>query len=367
MTLRLAVRHGFAGFVLDVDVVAPPGVTVLFGPSGSGKTTLINAVAGLLRPDAGRIVAGEFVLMDSAARQWLPPHRRRIGYIFQEGRLFPHMSVRQNLLYGRWFARAGAQSESLDHVVDMLGIGHLLARRPGALSGGEKQRVAIGRALLAAPQLILADEPLAALDDARKGEILPYFERLRDEVSVPILYVSHSSAEVARLATTVIALRDGRVVTVGPPGQVLGDAGAMGARDIASVLAARVVAHHDDGLSELATTGGALFLPRVAAAVGSTIRVRIAAHDVILSRKAPEGLSALNTLRGTIHEIRPGQGPGALVVLALQTDERLTARVTQRAVAALGLEPGQSCHAILKTVAVAPQDVGRGPALAAGT
>lgn len=359
MTLQLLVRLAFSGFVLDVDVTAPPGVTVLFGPSGSGKTTLINAVAGLLRPDVGRIAAGDFVLLDTGARQWLPPHRRRIGYIFQEGRLFPHMNVRQNLLYGRWFAPHDVQPASLDHIVDMLGIGHLLTRRPGALSGGEKQRVAIGRALLSAPKLILADEPLAALDELRKAEILPYFERLRDEVSVPIVYVSHSSAEVARLATTVIAMRDGRVTAIGSPAQVLGDASAMGMRDIGSLLAARVVAHLDDGLSELATAAGALFLPRVAAAVGSLIRVRIAAHEVILSRAVPKGLSALNILRGTITEIRPGHGPGALVVLALHTEERLIARVTQRAVAALGLEPGQTCHAILKSVAIAPEDVGR--------
>jgi molybdate transport system ATP-binding protein len=360
MTLALTVQHRFAGFDLDVDVTAPPGVTVLFGPSGSGKTTLVNAVAGLLRPDAGRIDVGDWVLLDTATRRFLPPHRRRIGYVFQEGRLFPHLTVRQNLVYGRWFAPRDAQPESLDRVIEMLGIGHLLARRPGALSGGEKQRVAIGRALLSCPKLILADEPLAALDEARKAEILPYFERLRDEVSVPILYVSHSSAEVARLATTVIALREGRVAAMGPPAQVLGDAGAMGARDVGSVLAARVVAHHDDGLSELATAAGALFLPRVAAAPGSTIRVRIAAHDVILSRAAPAGLSALNTLRGGITEIRPGHGPGALVVLSLGEGEQLTARVTRRAVAALGLEPGQTCHAVLKSVAVAPEDIGRG-------
>lgn len=359
MTLALLVRHRFPGFELDVDVTAPPGVTVLFGPSGSGKTTMVNAVAGLLRPDIGRIAADGWVLLDTEARRFLPPHRRRIGYVFQEGRLFPHLSVRQNLLYGRWFAPRGAHRESLGRVVEMLGIGHLLPRRPGALSGGEKQRVAIGRALLAAPKLILADEPLASLDEARKAEILPYFERLRDEVSVPILYVSHSSAEVARLATTVIALREGRVAAVGPPSQVLSDVAAVGVRDVASVLRARVVAHHSDGLSELATAAGTLYLPLVAEAPGTTIRVRIAANEVILSREAPTGLSALNILRGTIYGIQPGKGPAARVVLAVG-DEQIIARITLRSVAALGLEPGQICHAILKCVAVAPEDVGKG-------
>ncbi|MFD1912746.1 molybdenum ABC transporter ATP-binding protein [Halodurantibacterium flavum] len=359
MTLGLSVRHRFAGFTLDVDVEAPPGVTVLFGPSGSGKTTLVNAVAGLLRPDAGRIAVDDWVLLDTASRRFLPAHRRRIGYVFQEGRLFPHLTVRQNLLYGRWFAPRGARRESPECVVELLGIGHLLTRRPGALSGGEKQRVAIGRALLAAPRLILADEPLAALDEARKAEILPYFERLRDEVSVPVLYVSHSSAEVARLATTVIALRGGRVAAIGPPERVLGDVTAVGVREVASVLRARVVAHHEDGLSELRTAAGPLHLPRVPEIPGAMIRVRIAANEVILSRAAPAGLSALNILRGTIVEIQPGRGPAARVVLAVG-EERLVARVTQRSVAALGLAPGQTCHAILKSIAVAPEDVGKG-------
>jgi len=359
MTLGLAVQHRLGGFALDVAIEAPTGVTVLFGPSGSGKTTLINAVAGLLRPDRGRIVVDDWVLLDTEARRVLPPHRRRIGYVFQEGRLFPHLTVRQNLLYGRWFAPRDARPESLSRVVEMLGIGDLLARRPGALSGGEKQRVAIGRALLACPRLILADEPLAALDEARKAEILPYFERLRDEISVPILYVSHSSAEVARLATTVVALKAGRVVACCPPGQVLGDVAAVGARGAASILRARVVAHHADGLSELATAAGALWLPRVVQPPGHVVRVRIPAQDVILSTGRPEGLSALNVLAGTIADIRLGEGPGALVTLAVGED-RLAARITRRSVEAMRLAAGQPCHAIIKSVAVAPEDVGTG-------
>ena len=359
MTLQIAVQHSFKGFDLDVDFETPPGVTVLFGPSGSGKTTLINAVAGLLRPDRGRIAADDWVLLDTAARRFLPPHRRRLGYVFQEGRLFPHLTVRQNLLYGRWFAPRNARMESIDRVVELLGIGHLLTRRPGALSGGEKQRVAIGRALLAAPKLILADEPLAALDEARKAEILPYFERLRDEVTVPILYVSHSSAEVARLATTVVALKEGRIAASGTPAQVLGDVAAMGVRGAASVLTARVVAHHADGLTELATAAGALWLPRVADAPGRMVRVRIAAQEVILSRDRPQGLSALNILRGVITDIRLGDGPGAMVTLAVG-DDRMAARITRRSVEAMGLATGQTCHAVIKSVAIAPEDVGTG-------
>jgi molybdate transport system ATP-binding protein len=356
MTLSIRLTHAFAGFDLEIEVAAPPGVTVLFGPSGSGKTTVVNAVAGLLRPDRGRIAVGDWVLLDTEARRFLPPHRRRLGYIFQEGRLFPHLTVRQNLLYGHWFSPRDARTGNLSHVIEMLGIGPLLDRRPGTLSGGEKARVAIGRALMAGPKLILADEPLASLDEARKAEILPYFERLRDEVSVPILYVSHASAEVARLATTVVALRGGRVVACGSPTQVLGDVAAVGPRGAASVLNARVVAHHADGLTALDTPGGTLWLPQLDAAPGRTLRVRIAAQDVILSRDRPRGLSALNILAGQITEIRQGDGPGALVTLAVGED-RLLARITRRSAEALALAPGQTCHAIIKSVAVAPSDV----------
>jgi molybdate transport system ATP-binding protein len=356
--LEVSLRHAFAGFTLDAEFSAPAGVTVLFGRSGSGKTTIVNAVAGLLMPYEGRITSGDWTLLDTQKRIRLKPHRRRLGYIFQEGRLFPHLTVRQNLAYGAWFAPKDAPREDMPRVVEMLGIGPLLDRRPGALSGGEKQRVAIGRALLSAPRLILADEPLAALDEARKSEILPYFERLRDEVSVPILYVSHSASEVARLATTVVALRDGRVASAGPPEQVLGDVGAMGTRGAASILTARVVAHHADGITELSGAAGTLWLPRVKAREGATIRVRVVAQDVILSRALPDGLSALNILTGTVAGLRPGQGPGAMVTLDMG-GERLVARVTRRSADAMGLAPGQPCHAIIKAVSVAPQDVGQ--------
>ena len=360
MTLSVAVRHAFPGFDLDIAFEAPPGVTVLFGRSGSGKTTTVNAVAGLLRPEAGRAVADGWVLFDTERGAWLAPHRRRLGYIFQEGRLFPHLTVRQNLLYGRWFAAKGdGPREDMGRIVEMLGIGHLLGRRPGALSSGEKQRVAIGRALLASPRLILADEPLASLDEARKAEILPYFERLRDEVSVPVLYVSHSAAEVARLATTVIALQDGRVLRQGPAVEVLGDPTVtpLGARGAGAVLEAAVLRHHADGLSEIEAGGVRLFLPRVPHAPGSRIRVRIAAHEVLLSRKEPEGLSALNILPGTVESVRAGEGPGAIVSVRTAAGTILS-RSTRRSTEALGLAEGMSCHAVIKTVAIAPEGVG---------
>jgi molybdate transport system ATP-binding protein len=361
MTLSVALRHRFEGFALDAAFEAPPGVTVLFGRSGSGKTTIVNAVAGLLRPAAGRIAVDGATLLYTARGVFLPPHRRRVGYVFQEGRLFPHLTVRRNLLYGRWFAPKDAPRADFGRIVEMLGIGPLLDRRPGALSGGEKQRVAIGRALLSSPRLILADEPLAALDEARKAEILPYFERLRDEAAAPILYVSHAAAEVARLATTVVALEAGRVARIGPAAEVLSDPAVtpLGARAAGAVIEARVAAHHADGLTELEAGGARLFLPRAAQAPGSVVRVRVPAHDVMLSLSRPEGLSALNVIPARIEAVRPGEGPGALVSLETPAG-RLLARVTRRSVAALGLAPGLACHAVVKTVAIASEDVGGG-------
>jgi len=205
LTLNLGQFH------LDVAFGAPTGLTVLVGPSGSGKTALINAIAGVNHPARGRIRVDGTVLVDTALGIWIPAHRRRVGYIFQDSRLFPHLTVKQNLTYGRWFQTDATGAHSAPHVVDLLGIEHLLHRYPVDLSGGEKQRVAIGRALLANPRIILADEPLASLDDARKDEILPVFERLRDELKTPILYVTHATEEANRLATTKICLRRGKI------------------------------------------------------------------------------------------------------------------------------------------------------------
>lgn len=355
MTLEVSLRHAFGDFTLDVAFAAPPGITALFGRSGSGKTSVVNAVAGLLRPDHGRITLDGQTLADTAQRIFLPPHRRRIGYVFQEGRLFPHLTVRQNLGYGAWFAPRAARREDMGRVVEMLGIGHLLDRRPGALSGGEKSRVALGRALLSAPQIILADEPLAALDEARKAEILPYFERLRDEVAIPVLYVSHAAAEVARLATTMVVLDDGKMVAQGPTAAVMADPAALrsvGIREVAAVLPAVVAGAEDDGLTRLETATGPLFLPGIDAPPGTRLRVRILAHEVILSRARPAGLSAQNILPGIVTAVRPGDGPAVMVHLAIGGDE-IVASITRRAAADLNLAPGDSAHAIVKSMSVA--------------
>jgi molybdate transport system ATP-binding protein len=362
MTLSVAVRHRHAGLALDVAFEAPGGVTALFGRSGAGKTSVVNAVAGLLRPDAGRAVVDGFVLFDTAAGLRLPPHRRGVAYVFQEGRLFSHLNVRHNLLYGRWFAGGGGNGGGdVDRVVDMLGLDSLLGRSTGALSGGEKQRVAIGRALLSRPRLLAMDEPLASLDEARKAEILPYLERLRDEGGVPILYVSHAVAEVARLATTVIMIDAGRVARAGPTAEVLAEPDAvpaLGVREAGAILTGLVKAQHDDGLTEVAVSAGSLFLPRWDGPVGARLRVRVAAQDVILARDRPVGLSALNILPCRVVSVRLGQGPGAMVRLRAGDDDIL-ARITRRSATALGIAPDVDCYAVVKTVSVAAPDVGR--------
>jgi molybdate transport system ATP-binding protein len=213
--LAIDVEKRLGEFSLKIKFETAPGVTALFGPSGAGKTTIVNMIAGLVTPDRGRIALDELVLFDSSARVNVPPHRRHIGYVFQEGRLFPHLSVRANLAYGRFMNGIAHDQAEARHIIDLLDIGHLLARRPGNLSGGERQRVAMGRALMMRPRLLVLDEPLASLDRARKLEILPYLVRLRDDAKIPMIYVSHQAGEIVRLASQVVRIEDGRVLAVG--------------------------------------------------------------------------------------------------------------------------------------------------------
>jgi molybdate transport system ATP-binding protein len=355
MTLSVSLQHGFPGFSLDLAFEAPAGVTALFGRSGSGKTTVVNAVAGLLCPNAGRIALNDTVLFDRAARVNVPAHRRRVGYVFQDARLFPHLSVARNLSYGG--------THDADRVIAMLGLGGLLDRRPATLSGGERQRVALGRALMSHPAILLLDEPLAALDAPRKAEILPYLERLRDEVQVPILYVSHDVTEVARLATTLVMIEAGRVLRVGPLADVLADPATvplLGVREAGAVIGGRVGGYDpDDGLSLFEFDGGTMVLPGRLGDPGAQARVRVAAQDVILALTPPQGLSALNVVSVTVTGIAMGRGPGVAVGLtAGQT--RLLARITKRSARAMGLTEGMQVFAILKANAIAPADVGQG-------
>jgi len=350
MSVELSISHGFDGLMLEVEARLEGGLTAVFGPSGAGKTTVLNIVAGLIRPDRGRVAVNGNVLVDTATGTFLPPARRKVAVVFQEARLFPHLSVEKNLLYG------AASRDGLADMVDLLGLGALMTRAPGTLSGGEAQRVALGRALLSDPDLLLMDEPLSALDRPRKAELLPYFERLRDQHRLPILYVSHDVDEVARLADQVILLDKGRVATIGPVAQVFAGEGLAPeiSRDLAAAVLEVTIAGFDaaDGLTELSLGGTALWLPGNAGPVGARLRLRIDARDIMLTETAPEGISALNVLPVTVDAVRQGPSSGALVALD-HHGHRLMARVTKRSVRRLGIVAGKPMFAVLKTMAVA--------------
>ena len=367
MTLAIDIKHRLGAFALDVQFETGSGLIALFGRSGSGKTSVINIIAGLTTPNEGRVVVGDTTLIDTRSGIGVPRHNRRIGYVFQEGRLFPHLTVRQNLLYGRWFSGQGEQGGEMDRVVDLLGIGSLLQRRPGRLSGGEKQRVAIGRALLADPRLLLMDEPLASLDDARKAEILPYIERLRDQSRIPIVYVSHSIAEVARLASTVVLLSEGRVAAVGPTSEIMQrlDLLPLTDRTEAGAVIEATVERHDDrfGLTELRSRAGLWKLGRLDVPEGSRLRLRVRARDVMLAMSAPGDLSALDVFPGVVADIADREGP--IVNIRLDCGgEALIARLTRYSVERLQLEPGKPVFALIKSVALDRRSLS-GPILAA--
>jgi molybdate transport system ATP-binding protein len=354
ISVDVALKLG--AFDLDVAFENEAGITCLFGRSGAGKSTVISLIAGLVRPDRGRIVLDGRTLVDTETGTFVPPYRRRIGLVFQDARLFPHLSVKQNLLYGRWFAGEEAAPAAFDPVVETLGIGHLLGRRPSLLSGGEKQRVAIGRALLAAPSLLLMDEPLASLDAERKQEILPLIESLRDRFGIPIVYVSHAVDEVARLAARVVVLENGRVAAMGAAEDVLGAAlkGAGISRFArSSVVAGTLKAIDDDyGLTEISHPAGSLWLVRRAGPVGREVRVVVKSTDITLSKASSEGLSVRNALAGTVTDIETEDGPFAGVSVDLDGHGHLFALATRKAIDELGIGPGDRVFALIKTAAL---------------
>jgi molybdate transport system ATP-binding protein len=345
-------------FALRARLAIPArGLTALFGRSGAGKSTLLRAISGLERDAAGTIRFGGDAWQDGPT--FVPPHKRQIGCVFQDSRLFPHLSVRSNLEYG--LRRAGRRpGPTLDDVAALLGIAALLDRMPATLSGGEAQRVAMGRAFLSRPRLLLMDEPLASLDQPRKAEILPFIERLRDVAGIPIIYVSHSVGEIARLANHIVLMDEGAVVLAGPAQTVMADPSAtpyFGVREAGVLIEGVIVAHHADGLSEIATPAGRLHLPRMSGAPGASVRVRILAQDVMIALRKPDAISALNIIPASISRIREGEGPGVLMTLACG-DVDVLARITKRSAAALGLKPGLAVHAVLKSIAVDPSDIG---------
>jgi molybdate transport system ATP-binding protein len=347
----------YPGFALDVDLRLPEkGVTALFGHSGSGKTTLLRCFAGLnrARGEKSRLAVAGDIWQDEAQGIFLPTHKRPLGLVFQEPSLFPHLSVQKNLEYGmkRSGNRAGA---GFDASVDLLGIRPLLDRAPDRLSGGERQRVAVARALLTRPRLLLMDEPLAALDLKRKQEILPYLEKLREELEIPMLYVSHAPDEVARLADHLVLLENGQAVASGPLMTTLArtDLPATFADDASVVLEATVAAHEADGLTRLEFPGGRLYVSCRDKPPGSRLRCRIHASDVSLALAAHGDSSILNTLTASVRAVVATETPGhVLAQRALPDDTLLLARITERSRAALGITPGVSVVAQVKSVAL---------------
>jgi molybdate transport system ATP-binding protein len=361
MTGTVRLSHRLGDFVLDAEFEFgdQAGVTALFGPSGAGKSTIINAIAGLLRPEAGHIELGGEVLFDSARGVWVPARERRIGVVFQDLRLFPHLSVRANLLYGAQRAKNRSDPGNIDAVVALLGLESLLARRPRTLSGGERSRVALARALLMQPKALLLDEPLASLDAARKAEILPYLEKLVRETQIPMLYVSHALDEVAQLAERMVVVKAGRVVAQGTLFEVTSRLELFGGAPLlpGAVLEATISGHDEaHGLTELSFAGEILVVPRIAHAPGEKVRIRIDADDVMLALSRPEGVSANNVLPAVIAAIRE-DGPHADVQLRIDGGG-LVARITRRSRERLGLTPGARVFALIKSVTVGGREQG---------
>ena len=358
--LEVAVRRILGSFALDVAFVAGTGVTALFGASGSGKTSVVEMVAGLARPDSGRIKVEGRVLFDAAAGTDLAPEARRVGYVFQEGRLFPHLSVRGNLCFGMKRVRPAERQLGFDDVVAVLGIEKLLDRRPNGLSGGEKQRVAIGRALLASPRILLMDEPLAALDSSRKAELLPFVAGVARRFAIPILYVSHAMDEVLQLADTLVLMEAGRVAAAGGVEQLLSDPSlrALTGRGEAGAVLAATVAGHDDGtgITRLAFAGGTLMVARQDLAVGASTRVRIHARDIAIAIDRPERISVRNILASEVRSVTEAEDHIVDVVLDCGGCS-LWSQITAQGQAQLGLRPGMAVYALVKAVTVARGEV----------
>lgn len=343
------------GFSLDVELKLPGrGVTALFGRSGSGKTTVLRCIAGLERAPVGRLVVDGEIWQDEAAGRFVPTHRRPIGVVFQESSLFPHLTVRGNLDFGRRRTAPDERLVGIEQAIELLGIGQLLDRMPARLSGGERQRVAIARALAVSPRLLLMDEPLAALDLARRREILPYLERLHDELSIPIIYVSHAPEEVARLADYLVLLEDGRVVAAGPIGEVLTrlDLPLAHEGEAEAIVEVRVTGHDDEWhLTSLAFSGGLFTVTRRDLPIGARARLRILARDVSLTRERQHGTSILNVFPARVREIAP-EGPGLVLVRLDIAGTIVLSRITRRSASALELVPGAEVYAQIKSVAV---------------
>ncbi len=358
--LRVCAVKNRDGFALRAAFEAPtPGVVALFGRSGCGKTTLINIISGLLTPDEGEVQLDDTVLMDTRAGISIPVERRRIGYVFQDPRLFPHFSVLGNLRYGLKRSPRRAPSAPSDHaigfdeIVTMLGLSHLLHRRPHQLSGGERQRVSLGRALLSQPRLLLLDEPLASLDVARREEVLPYLETLREHLAIPMVYVSHQFEEVLRLATHVVLMESGRVIAHGSLSEVSlrPELRAIVGPDLVGAVTDGTVTRIDpsQGIADVQLGKGTLHVSLQGVAVGSPVRVQLLARDVILATQKPQGLSVRNELQGVVVELTPDDEDAVLVQVDIGGAVVLS-RITREASRVLGVQPGSPVWVLVKAV-----------------
>jgi molybdate transport system ATP-binding protein len=353
---RIRVRLRRGSFDLTVDLALPPtGITVLFGPSGSGKTTLLRCVAGLEAACQGLVRIDGQTWQDDERAVFLPTWRRSLGYVFQEASLFEHLDVRGNLQYGLRRAGAPAAAQALEHAVGLLGIGTLLGRQPAQLSGGERQRVAIARALVTQPRLLLLDEPLAALDHARRQEILPWLKRMRDELRMPMLYVTHSADELAQLADHLVVVEHGQVKAAGPVAEVLSAIGAPALPgDDAGALLSGHVAERDSRwhLSRVEFPGGDFWLQDAGLPIGQPVRLRVLARDVSITVEEPRHTSIQNHLRCVIDSLAPDSHPSQLLVRACAGPSALLARITCRSADALQLHAGQQVWLQVKSVAL---------------
>ncbi len=360
--LEARITGRWGDFELDAAFESDARVTALFGRSGAGKTSIVEALAGLRRPASGRIAIGDMVLFDSAKGIDLPPERRRLGYVFQDARLFPHMTVARNLRYGARRAGPGGEAADFDEIVRLLDLAPFLARRPRDLSGGERQRVAIGRALLARPRLLLMDEPLASLDQERKLEILPFIERLAEAGDARIVYVTHAMEEVLRLADRLVLVSEGRIAAEGGVEELLARLDLTpetGRFDAGSAFACEIGGHEDSwDLTRLAFAGGDFWVSRVALAPGRRLRVRVRARDVSLALVPPEQSSVLNVFAGTVTEVGATDGPQVDVLVDIGAP--LRARITRRSLEELAIRPGLALHAVVKAVAIDRQSLGGG-------
>jgi molybdate transport system ATP-binding protein len=354
MTIEARFRLTRGDFTLDASLTIPScGVTAVFGPSGCGKTTLLRAVAGLERDPGGRLSVSGDTWHDSAC--FVPTHRRAVGFVFQEASLFSHLTVRGNLAYGFKRVPPGERRVSFSEAVELLGVQPLLNRNPAELSGGERQRVAIARALLASPRLLLLDEPLTGLDAASKTEILPFLERLHEELRIPVIYVSHHFDEIARLADYLVLMDAGRVVAAGPLAELLRrlDLPLAHAPDAESIVETTVAGHDEVyGLTTLGFPAGRFTVPRVDLPVGRGVRVRVLARDVSLTLQRQSGTSILNIFPATIREMSAGFEAQTTIVLDMGQGVSMLARVTRKSAAALNLAPGSRVFAQVKSVAL---------------